>query len=152
MIETMIKGFVSSFFATLGFGILFNIKGKNLILASITGAIGGLVYKTGCFFEVNDYICNFLGAVGISICAEILARQYKSPVTTYLVAALIPLVPGASIYRMMLYAIRGSLLKSMEHFCHLIGVAASLAVGILIVSTIFRIYSQAKRKALQFRG
>ena len=39
MLQIMFSGLFSSFLASLGFGILFNIKGKNLILAGIGGAV-----------------------------------------------------------------------------------------------------------------
>ena len=35
MLQIMFSGLFSSFLASLGFGILFNIKGKNLILAGL---------------------------------------------------------------------------------------------------------------------
>ncbi|MGM9947837.1 threonine/serine exporter family protein [Floccifex sp.] len=146
MIEVILKAFLSSFLATLGFGILFNIKGKNLLWASITGAIGGSVYKLCIYLNINDYVSNFLAAMCLSFCSEILARKYKNPVTTYIVCSLIPLVPGAALYRMMTYAMRGVLLKALERGCYMIGVAGSLAVGILLVSTFFKIYSQCKTK------
>ena len=34
---------ISSFLASLGFGVLFNIKGNKLLLAGIGGSIGGCV-------------------------------------------------------------------------------------------------------------
>ena len=144
MLVMILKAFLSSFFATLGFGILFNIKGKNLLWASVTGAIGGLVYKFCLYLNINDYVSNFIAALCLSFCAEVLARKYKNPVTTYIVCSLIPLVPGAALYRMMTYALKGALLKALERGCYMIGVAGSLAVGILLVSTVFKIYSRCK--------
>ena len=75
MLVMILKAFLSSFFATLGFGILFNIKGKNLLWASVTGAIGGLVYKFCLYLNINDYVSNFIAALCLSFCAEVLARK-----------------------------------------------------------------------------
>lgn len=36
-----IKMGLSAFLASLGFGLLFNIKGKNLFLAGLVGGVGG---------------------------------------------------------------------------------------------------------------
>ena len=41
----MLLGIVGSFFAALGFGVLFNIKGKNLVLAAIGGMLGATMYR-----------------------------------------------------------------------------------------------------------
>ena len=42
MIYVILKAGISSFLASLGFGFLFNIKGRNLWLAGVVGAIGGV--------------------------------------------------------------------------------------------------------------
>lgn len=43
----------------------------------------------------------------MSIYAEVFARVHKTPVTIYLVAGLISLVPGSGIYRTMEYCVMG---------------------------------------------
>ena len=40
----LINMMIASFFASLGFGVMFNIRGRKLILAGIAGSIGGAVY------------------------------------------------------------------------------------------------------------
>lgn len=40
----LMKMLIASFFASLGFGVMFNIRGSKLILAGIAGSIGGVVY------------------------------------------------------------------------------------------------------------
>ena len=90
-----------SFMATLGFGILFNIKGKKLILAGLGGMIGGVTYtllKQNGFNEVGSL---FLASAAFSLYSELLARLCKTPVTTFIVCALIPLVPGGGMYETM---------------------------------------------------
>ena len=39
----MLLAIVGSFLAALGFGVLFNIKGKNLVLAAIGGMLGAAI-------------------------------------------------------------------------------------------------------------
>lgn len=45
MVYVILKSGISSFLASLGFGFLFNIKGRNLWIAGVVGAIGGACYK-----------------------------------------------------------------------------------------------------------
>ena len=40
----LVNMMIASFFASLGFGVMFNIRGRKLILAGIAGSIGGVVY------------------------------------------------------------------------------------------------------------
>ena len=49
MIYVILKAGISSFLASLGFGFLFNIKGRNLWFAGVVGAIGGVCYKVGLY-------------------------------------------------------------------------------------------------------
>ena len=94
-------------------------------------------------------LSNFYGALGLALASEILARQCKTPVTTFLVCALIPLVPGGGMYRTMLAAIRGDAQNTLNMGLQTLSIAGVLALGILLVSTIMRVYYQEKRKFLE---
>ena len=80
-----IKMGLSAFLASLGFGLLFNIKGKNLFLAGLVGGVGGVCYKISLYYGCNEILANFIGVIALSFLSEILARKCKSPVTTFLV-------------------------------------------------------------------
>lgn len=149
MIYVILKAGISSFLASLGFGFLFNIKGRNLWLAGVVGAIGGVCYKVGLYLDCSEILSNFYGALGLALASEILARQCKTPVTTFLVCALIPLVPGSGMYRTMLAAIRGDAQNTLNVGLQTLSIAGVLALGILLVSTIMRVYYQEKRKFLE---
>lgn len=146
MIEVIIRAGVSAFLASLGFGFLFNIKGRNLWLAGLVGAIGGISYKLALYFGYSELIANFIGALCLSLASEILARVCKTPVTTFLICALIPLVPGKGMYETMLEAIGGHAHRALNMCLSTISVAGVLALGILIVSTLMRAYYLEKRK------
>lgn len=145
MFVVIFKAAISSFFASLGFGVLFNIKRDKLIYAGITGLVGGVLYKTCFHLGYGEYISNFIGAIGLSICAEVMARKYHAPVTVFLVCALIPLVPGGYLYRTMSQAMLGLTQDAVESFMIMMAIAIVLATGITCISSIFRIYSQYKK-------
>ena len=149
MLQIMFSGLFSSFLASLGFGILFNIKGKNLILAGIGGAIGGMVYKLVLFLGGSEMIAMFSGSVVFSLYSEILARVCKTPVTTFIICALIPLVPGGGMYRTMQQAIAGNIDKALAIGLNTISIAGVLVLGILLVSTLMLAFyhMQKERKA-----
>lgn len=129
---------IGSFLATLGFGILFNIKGKKLILAGIGGAIGGVVYHMCLHYTLSQMMSMFCASIAISLYSEVLARICKTPVTTFLVAALIPLVPGGGMYRTMLSVMQNNTSKALTIGLETISIAGILVLGILLVSTIMR--------------
>lgn len=134
----LIEILCSSFVASFGFGILFNIKGKKLILAGIGGSIGGVIYQVILQYTQSNMTAMFWAAVAFSLYSELCARLCKSPVTTFIICALIPLVPGGGMYRMMLQAIQGNINQALSISLETLSAAGILAVGILLVSTIVR--------------
>ena len=75
-----------------------------------------------------------------------MARFRKFPAISYLVISLLPLIPGAGIYYTMNYAVQGNMTAFSESGTQTIALAGAMAVGILIISTAFRIWSTQTAK------
>lgn len=151
MIVVILKAGISAFLASIGFGFLFNIKGKKLLLAGLTGAVGGILYKYSLYLGIGELLANFLGGLGLAICGEILARMCKSPVTTFIVCALIPLVPGGGMYYTMLETINGNVEAALSTGLETLSIAGVLALGILVVSTCTQFYLRTKKAMETYR-
>lgn len=139
---------ISAFIASFGFGILFNIKGQKLFFASICGALGWFVYKLCLGVHLSEVVALFLASTSFSLFSEIFARKLKTPVTTFVICALIPLVPGGGMYYSMVEAISGNALKSLETALDTLASAGALALGVILVSSSTRIimsYLKGKR-------
>lgn len=134
----MVLQIIFSFLASLGFGFIFNIRGKNLIYASIGGCLGWFTYLIIGKVHWSVILSYFLASIIISIYSEIMARVLKTPVTTLIVVSLIPLVPGAGMYYTVYEAIQGNLHNSILKGIQTISYALSLAVGIILISTVTR--------------
>lgn len=80
----------------------------------------------------------FLAAVAIGVFSEIMARLRRCPVTGYLLVALLPLVPGGGIYYAMSYCVAGDTDRFLAELLHTFGMAAALAVGAMLASSVFR--------------
>lgn len=130
---------IAAYLATLGFGIIFNIKGKKLQFAAIGGSLGWFVYKLSLNVTGENITSLFLAAICFSIYAEILARILKTPVTTFVVCALITLVPGGGMYYTMSEAITGNVNKSLQIGLETLAQAGALALGIAVISTVMKI-------------
>ena len=141
----MILETISAFTASFGVGIIFNIKGKNLFFASLCGALGWFVYKLSLRLGATDTTSMFFASVALSAYSEIFARILKTPVTTFIIAALIPLVPGGGMYYTMYEAITGNIITSLEIGITTLVSAGVLAIGIILVSTITRTIVKSKR-------
>ena len=116
----------ASFFGTLGFGILFNIKGKKLFWAAFGGMLSWALK--------SEPLCYFLVAVCSTLYAEILARIMKTPASTFCIITLIPLVPGGAMYYTTTYALSGNSEAFLIKAVYTLELAVALSLGIVIVT------------------
>lgn len=145
--ELLIRGFLGAGFASLGFAVLFNVRGKSLFVAALAGGVGGFVYLfCSKKLHMEEGLANFYGAIALTICAEIMARKLKITVTTILACALIPLVPGGDAYRFMTAFLDGEIYKGLTYALDTFANAGLLCLGTLIVSALTRFFFFTRRK------
>lgn len=131
---------IYAFLACIGFSLLFNIHGAaGMLICAGGGALGWLVYLLAAPLVHSDITQSFLAALAISAWSEIMARLRRCPVTSYLLVALFPLVPGGGIYYTMEHAMSGETALFLESLLHTLGLAGALAVGVLLVASLARL-------------
>lgn len=134
--------FIQILFATLatfGFGIIFNIRGKNLFFSAIAGGISWGTYLFCLELNPSLILANFIASVVLTICSELFARILKTPVTSILISGLIPLVPGSGIYYTMYYILEKNMEQAIFKGAETLFIAGALSFGIVVVSSIVRI-------------
>ena len=139
---------VYAFLACIGFSMLFNIHGAGMLICAGGGALGWLCYLLTGPLVGNDIIQSFFAALVISAWSEVMARLRKCPVTSYLLVALFPLVPGGGIYYTMEHALNGDTELFLDTLMHTLGLAGALAVGVLLVASVVRLFTtyQSRRR------
>lgn len=130
---------ILSFVSCLGFGILFTVQKRTLLLAAVNGSIGWTILLSLDIPQVSYIFANLLSALVVGILAEIFAVIQKTPATGFIVIGVIPLVPGFRIYRSMLYFVRNELDKGIAEGVHACFMAVAIAVGIILATSITRI-------------
>ncbi len=91
-------GIIGAFAGALGFACMYNLSGRKLWLAAFNGMMGQIVYVLTKAADWNEFAAMATASLTVTLLAELLARIFCSPVTAYLVCALIPLVPGKGIF------------------------------------------------------
>lgn len=135
-----------SFVACCAYCILFNIRGGGMVLCSLGGALAWLVYLLSAAVTTSDILQYFWAAVFLSAYSEVMSRLRKCPVTGYQLLAFIPLVPGGGIYKTMEYCINGETDLFVSTGVHTLGISGALALGVLLVSSIVRMYYTFRKK------
>ena len=131
---------------TLGFNILFHIRGRKLLFATLGGCISWAVFLGLAPAVLSEALRYLISAATITVYGEVLARLEKTPTTTFLVPALIPLIPGSALYYTMNYALGEQWSRFAEQAFYTLQLALSLAVGIIAVTTPVRLLTALTRK------
>lgn len=143
---TYILQFVFGFVSTAGFAILFHVPKRNILMSSLVGGIGWIIF----YYCRNDYgnalLGCFLAACMVGFLADIFSRVYKETATVYIIPGIIPLVPGAGMYNTTLCLINGEIEKAATMGTETLLMAGSISVGLLVVGSFFRMHYTLKGK------
>ena len=133
-----------AFLGCAGFIFLFNIHGKGSLLCALGGALTWAVYLIAQKATGSDLTAYFWAALTSSVYSEVMARIRKYPAISYLVISIFPIIPGAGAYYTMHYAVQGQMELFASRGMFTAAIAGIMAVGILLGSTGFRMYSHWK--------
>lgn len=125
----------------VGFAILFNIHGPGGLLCTLGGVLAWATYSIVIWLGGDDLSGYLWSTIFSSVYSEVMARIRKYPAISYLLISIFPLIPGASVYYTMTHAVKGDMAAFADTGMHTIGIAGAIAVGILLVSTTFRIWT-----------
>lgn len=118
---------------SVGFAVLFNIRGTKLAWAGAGGALGWSVYLAvrphGVFAAL------FAATAAVSLAGEVLARVLRTPVLILTVPMLIPLIPGSDLYAMMSALVRAQYETFGLRAQFVTAEAGAIALGILCTAS-----------------
>lgn len=140
---------ITTVIACIGFCIVFNIHGKGMLLCALGGGLTWTVFRVAQVFDFDLIAAYFTATLFAAAYSEIMARIRKYPAISYLVVSIIPLLPGAGVYRTTACILVGDMDGFSANGTQTIAIAGAIAVGILIVSTLARLWSIRQQKKLQ---
>jgi uncharacterized membrane protein YjjB (DUF3815 family) len=157
-LELIEKGIWAGF-AALGFAILFNVPVRTLFSIWLLGALGGLLKFSFLSLDINIILSSLAGATLIGVLSTPLSHKIHVPPMIFSIPAVIPMVPGAFAYRMMLGLINLSvststdnldvvLIETFQNGMKTILILLSLSVGVIAPMLITR---KESVKQLRFR-
>lgn len=137
---------IATFIACIGFSITFNIHGIGICICALGGMITWMVYCLAEYMGCDLYTSYFYATVIAAFYSEVMARIRKYPAISYLVVAIFPLIPGAGIYYATSFLMQGDRSAFVQKALQTIGIAGIIAVGILMISTLVRLWSVWKAR------
>lgn len=132
--------FLTAFVASIAYAMVFELHGRTLIMTSLGGGISWLIYKwMSAISGIDELVPYLIATLVVSFYSELMARKMKKPATLFLIVAMLPLVPGQGIYDTMLAFVNGDSSLGMQRGSRTLAITGTLALGMLLASTIFRI-------------
>ena len=137
---------IGAFIAIFSFAIMLETPKKYLTYAGVVGAIGWFVYLLAMAKSPNEILATFLSALAIALVSQIFARVLKLPVTVFLVAGILPTVPGAGMYRIVYYFIQNDMSMAAHYLALTLELAGAIAIGIFLIDAMFRMFQKGKKQ------
>jgi len=139
MVHPDLVACIATFVACVGFLFVWNIHGGGSWLCALGGFLTWAVFCLADRWGFGYAMCCFVGTVVAASYSEIMARIRKYPAISYLVISLIPLIPGSYIYYTAQQAVQGNMDGFIYQGTQTLITAGVMAVGIILVSSAFRI-------------
>lgn len=140
----MIYEIVGAFVAIVGFSIMIKVPKKFIYYTGGVAAIGWFIFSLVQEKGESVYTATFVSALTISILAQIMARIMKTPVTIFNIPGIMPLVPGAGMYRIVFYIMETDDKMVSFYLIQTIQIAGLIAVAIFIADGLFRLLPKKK--------
>lgn len=146
---TEIVQIITAGIASLGFAMLYNVRGKRLVVTILGGILSWSLYLLLNSFIGNMAMQYFFVTVFLTTYTEIAARIVKTPTTTFLVSAIIILMPGGSLFNTMSCAIQGNWNDFFIYGVDTVTISVAIALGIMFVSSVVKIIYTLGKKSLR---
>lgn len=135
---------LGAFLAVLGFSAVMEVPKKLLLHTSLIGGFGWLIYLLIYNAGSTPAVASFWSAVVISLLSHISARVLKAPVTVFLIGGILPLVPGAGMYRTAYSMMMETSKEVYYNLQETLMIAGAIAVAIFITDSVFRLANRRK--------
>ena len=136
----------AAYLSTVAFAAVFQCPWKLLPLAGIPGLVSWITYYLlkpliGFCFSM------FAGALLLTLVARFLSARFRCPLTVFLVAGIIPLVPGSGVFLAVFYLLQGNFsaagAKAVESFL----TCGAILLGITFISMIPQVVFSGRKKS-----
>ncbi len=101
--EEILRAVLGAFFGTIGFAMLVHIPKRAWLVSGLVAAFSYLVYWGLTRLGISDPMSIFMGSLFGSLLGQFCARRMKIIGTVFLMSAIVPVVPGLGLYRMMAF-------------------------------------------------
>ncbi len=130
---------VAAFAAVVCFGLLLELPKRYLLSAGLVGGAAWMVYLI-VEQASSNIMAAFVSTLAVALISHVFARVWKAPATIFLVAGILPAVPGASIYRSVYYIIQDNGTLANHYLMETLQIAGAIALAVFVMDSAFRLF------------
>ncbi|MCP3738464.1 threonine/serine exporter family protein [Rossellomorea sp. BNER] len=142
---SIIEQLVTSFIASAGFGIIFNVPKESLLKCGFVGMVGWIAYILLSNGGIDIVLATVIASFIVAVISQYFAKTYKTPIIIFTVAGIIPLVPGGLAYDAMRNFVENDYNMAINLAAKAFMISGSIAMGLVFSEAI----NQAIRKSKQ---
>ena len=139
-----------AFIACMGYAIVCNAPRKEIPYCGATAAFCWLVYLLVFRHGGTAFLATLLATFVATGFARFLSYHRMLPTIVYHIPGILPLVPGAAVYRCITSAMGGMALETTANILTALKLAGAIGIGSVIIlvlpQTWFQIFPRLKRK------
>lgn len=136
---------VASVVVVIGFGLAVQVPWRAFWVVCLLGAVAEFLYLAGANAGFGLVWSSGAAAVGVGLLAAVAARIVRTPPLVIMVSALVPLVPGLSLFRGLLQVSEGEI-EGLLSLLTAGAVAAALAAGAILAQSLVQfVWGPARR-------
>ena len=128
--EQILRAVFGAFFGTVGFAMLVHVPKRAWLVSGLIASLSYLVYWALKELGLPDPMAIYAGSFFGSLAGLLCARLMKIIGTVFLMSAVVPVVPGLGLYRMMAAFGQGRLSDGAELGTGAMITVAMIALGI----------------------
>ncbi|MGS2778479.1 threonine/serine exporter family protein [Robertmurraya sp. GLU-23] len=138
-----------SFLAAAAFGIIFNAPKSSLIQSGFVGMLGWIIYILFTMNGADAVNATLIASFVIAVASQVFAKLYRTPIIIFIVAGIIPLVPGGMAYDAMRNFVENDYNIALALAAKAFLISGAIAMGIVfseVVNQLIRKTAIIKKK------
>lgn len=130
VLEQLLRAVLGAFFGTVGFAMLVHMPKRAWFVSGLVASLSYLVYWGLTALQFSDPMAIFIGSLFGAVAGLLCARMMKIIGTVFLMSAVVPVVPGLGLYRMMAALGQGQIAAGADLGIRAMITVAMIALGV----------------------
>ncbi|WP_219834152.1 threonine/serine exporter family protein [Paenibacillus sp. R14(2021)] len=133
---------ITSFIASMAFGILFYAPREAIIHCGFIGMLGWMTYLV-CSWSMDPVTATLSASFAVTITGHLFAKVHRKPIIVYSISGIIPLVPGGLAYEAMRQFVQKQYPAALGTAAEAFLISGAIAVGLVASEVLNQIVKRA---------